>query len=158
MASRTPASRLSAAPDTGARLFAVDAFCTQARPSAARQAARTYGHLPADLRERAVDRALRDLRTHPPAATDRRALRVALAETLTDQLRRAHATWSLGEPADSAAAAPPDVLSSFIEDGLPGLERAVLQLEIGAGRDTATARAVLKLGPREYARHRAEGL
>src|SRR5205823_456465 len=48
-------------------------------------------------------------------------------------------------------------ITRFVDGGLGGLERAVLQLEIGAGRDSRTARAALRLGPRQYARHREEG-
>jgi hypothetical protein len=80
-----------------------------------------------------------------------------------------HVGWCLNQsgplPEQSAGQAPPappvearEQLAGFIEDGLGGLERAVLQLEIGAGRDSRTVRAALRLGPRQYAHHRQQGL
>jgi hypothetical protein len=145
----------------------VDAFCARARPWALNQAGRTYRHLPAELREQAVDEAMHALRTGAPAGVDRRTLRVALADELTAALRRIHVGWCLNQSPlfrdDAATAKPatapdPEALAAFLEEGLGGLERAVLQLEIGAGRDTRAARAALRLGPRQYARHRDEGL
>ena len=146
---------------------AVEAFCAESRPLALRQARRTYRHLPAELQEQAVDMALRALRTGAPVAVDRRTLHQELATELTRALRDVHAGWCLNQtesvwrtegpvsvPAPEAEAA----VTQFVEDGLGGLERAVLQLEIGAGRDSRTARAALRLGPRQYARHREEGL
>lgn len=140
----------------------VDVLTRRLRPWALRQANRSYGHLPERDRVQAVDDALRDLAVRPGA--DRRALHAALAEELTAGLRRAHVTWCLvqGAPgpadADSAVPAEGTAVTEVVERGLGGLERAVLALEIGAGRDTRTARAALRLGPREYGRHRAEGL
>jgi hypothetical protein len=146
---------------------AVDAFCAESRPWALRQAARTYRHLPVELREQAVDAAMRELRTGAPVAVDRRTLHRELADELTTALREVHIGWCLNQSSTlfrdvetEAPAQGPDgqAVARFLEDGLCGLERAVLQLEIGAGRDTRTARAALRLGPRQYARHREEGL
>jgi hypothetical protein len=156
----------AAASDRGRVL---DAFCARQRGWALRQAGRTYRHLPQDLRERAVGEAMAGLRTHAPAGADRRALDQLLADELTAALRSVHVAWCLeqsaatmpvsGGGATAPPAAPgPEQLAGFVERGLGGLERAVLQLEIGAGRDSRTVRAALRLGPRQYARHREEGL
>ena len=145
---------------------AVEAFCDEAMPWARRQARRTYGHLPDDMRQQAVDRAMRELRVGAHSAIDRRSLYAALAGELTEQLRAVHAGWCVNAaqaqwrkegPVDEAGASTAAV-ASFVDDGLAGLERAVLQMELGAGRDTRTSRAALRLGPRQYARHRSEGL
>ncbi|MEA2296635.1 MAG: hypothetical protein QOE86_4274 [Solirubrobacteraceae bacterium] len=145
----------------------VDAFCTESRAWALRQAARTYRHLPEELREQAVDSAVRELRTGAPVSVDRRTLHAELALELTAALRRVHIGWCLNQSAavfrGDGIAAPPaapdgEALAAFVDEGLGGLERAVLQLEIGAGRDTRTARAALRLGPRQYSRHREAGL
>jgi hypothetical protein len=146
---------------------AVEAFCTESRAWALRQAKRTYRHLPDDLREQAVDAAMRELRTGAPLSVDRRTLHAELAYELTAALRRVHIGWCLNQSAamfrSEGVETPPsapdgEALTNFVNEGLGGLERAVLQLEIGAGRDTRTARAALRLGPRQYARHREEGL
>jgi hypothetical protein len=174
---RTTAARhLSALPDappqtptTAPRRTGIDRFCAQSRPWALRQAARTYRHLPEDLREQAVDLALAGLQAGAATEADRRELQRALATALTESLRGVHVSWCLTEsetrwrqegdgvpPAPTAPA--PEQLAGFVERGLNGLERAVLQLEIGAGRDSRTVRAALRLTPREYGRHRAAGL
>ena len=110
---------------------------------------------------------MRELRTGAPVAVDRRTLHAELAFELTAALRRVHIGWCLNQSAalfredgiETPPAAPDgEQLAAFINKGLGGLERAVLQLEIGAGRDTRTARAALRLGPRQYSRHREEGL
>ncbi|MEA2168797.1 MAG: hypothetical protein QOF76_2097 [Solirubrobacteraceae bacterium] len=143
-------------------------YCAEMRPWALRQARRSYRHLPTQLREQAVDRAMQELRTSAPASFDRRGLTAELAELLTESLRHVHVGWCLNESAAllrreggsarDSAIAPRDGLAEFVDSGLGGLERAVLQLEIGAGRDSRTTRAALRLGPREYGRHREEGL
>jgi hypothetical protein len=182
MRTRPPAGRLRAldadAPD--ARRFsplnapqraAVEAFCTEAERWATRQARRTYGHLPTEMRRQAIDRAMRELRLGAPPALDRQTLYATLSDELTEQLRRVHAGWCLnavqGQWRKEGPVAVPDAddsqaatqsVARFVEGGLGGLERAVLQLEIGAGRDTRTSRAALRLGPRQYERHREEGL
>ncbi len=89
MLPRTPAPKRRGAPADGEpRRFSplnapqravVDAFCDQSRPWALRQAGRTYRHLPQELREQAVDQAMRELRTGAPAAVDRRTLHAELA-------------------------------------------------------------------------------
>jgi hypothetical protein len=150
---------------------AVEAFCSEARPWAARQAKRTYRHLPEGQLELAVDEAIRALRRGAPRSVDRRTLYAELSRELTDSLRRIHAGWCLNEaqgvwrreglvlvPDNPVIRDTAHAVAAFVEDGLGGLERAVLQLEIGAGRDTRTTRAALKLGPRQYQRHREEGL
>jgi hypothetical protein len=150
---------------------AVEAFCTEAAGWARRQAKRTYGHLPEDMRLQAIERAMRELRLGAPPALDRTTLYSALADELTEQLRRVHAGWCLNAaqaqwrqegpvavPSEDDAQAAATAVGAFVENGLVGLERAVLQLEIGAGRDTRTSRAALRLGPRAYDRHRTEGL
>jgi hypothetical protein len=146
----------------------VDAFCAEVRPWALRQAKRSYRHLPPHVREQAVDRAMQELRTSAPAAVDRRTLMHDLSESLTQSLRHLHVGWCLNESTarlrrdgvdlrDGFSVAQ-DGLAEFIDQGLGGFERAVLQLEIGAGRDSRTTRAALRLGPREYGRHRESGL
>ena len=90
-----------------------------------------------------------------------------LAERLTESLRHVHVGWCLNESSallrrEGTEPVQPEVrrdgLADFVDEGLGGLERAVLQLEIGAGRDTRTARAALRLGPRQYTAHREAGL
>lgn len=150
---------------------AVEAFCNEAAGWARRQARRTYGHLNDETRQQAIDRAMREVRLGAPAAVDRRTLYEALADELTHQLRQVHAGWCLNAaqgqwrqegpvavPAEEDARAAAYAVGEFVDTGLGGLERAVLQLEIGAGRDTRTSRAALRLGAREYTRHREEGL
>jgi hypothetical protein len=149
----------------------VEAFCGESRPWARRQARRTYGHLSTEMREQAIDRAMAQLRMGAPTGFDRRTLYTELSEQLTVALRQVHAGWCLNEaqglwrregpvvvPDEDDARTTAHALATFVEDGLGGLERAVLQLEIGAGRDTRTSRAALRLGPRQYERHREEGL
>lgn len=145
----------------------VDAFLRETRPWALRQARRSYRHLPESVREQAVDRAYAELRAHAPRSLERRALAAALAEHLTEALRHVHAGWCERESSallrrEGAEPVQPDArregLARFVDQGLGGLERAVLQLEIGAGRDTRTARAALRLGPRQYSTHREAGL
>lgn len=151
-----------AAPSLRRSSAEVDALARRLRPWALRQASRSYGHLPETDRIRAVDETLRGVSVS--AGAGRRAMQAALADHLTAKLRRAHVAWCLaqGAPglagADQAAPADDAPVTDTVERGLGGLERAVLQLELGAGRDTRTARAALRLGPREYGRHRAEGL
>ncbi len=145
----------------------IDAFLLETRPWALRQARRSYRHLPESLREQAVDRACTELRTRAPESLERRALSAELAARLTDALRHVHVGWCLNESSallrrEGTEPSQPEVrregLADFVDEGLGGLERAVLQLEIGAGRDTRTARAALRLGPRQYAAHREAGL
>ncbi len=158
-------SRFSAL--TAPQREAVDAFLGENRPWALRQARRAYRHLPESLREQAVDRAFTELRTRAPRSLERRVLSAELAERLTEALRHVHVGWCLNESSallrrEGTEPVQPEVrregLAEFVDDGLGGLERAVLQLEIGAGRDTRTARAALRLGPRQYAAHREAGL
>jgi hypothetical protein len=110
------------------------------------------------------------MRTGAPRELDRRSLYADLAERLDEELRRIHIGWCLNQARVSTPASTPEVapaepnsttghsVTGFIEDALGGLERAVLQLELGAGRDSSTARAALRLAPRQYARHRELGL
>lgn len=156
-------------PLTARQREGVDIFLHEARPWALRQAKRTYRHLPAELQEQAIDDAMLVLRSGA-GASDRRALYGELAETLDESLRRVHVGWCLSQapslyqgrpgtqPERGVPTPPGEPITRFIEDGLGGLERAVLQLEIGAGRDSNVVRAALKLGPRQYARHRENGL
>jgi hypothetical protein len=131
-----------------------------------RQARRSYRHLPAELHDQGFDQAAVTMRTGAPSALDRRSLYADLARHLDDELRRIHVGWCLNQAQAVPVHAPPaetgpavqQPVAAFIEDNLGGLERAVLQLELGAGRDTSTARAALRLGPRQYARHRELGL
>ena len=130
-----------------------------------RQARRSYRHLPADLHDEGFNRAAITLRTGAPTGLDRRSLYGELARHLDDELRSIHVGWCLNQTPAPAGAPPsatgPSIqksIASFVEDALGGLERAVLQLELGAGRDTSTVRAALRLGPRQYARHREVGL
>lgn len=175
---RSPAARhrqSAVAPDaarfsplTAPQRAIVDGFLAEAQPWAMRQARRAYRHLPVELHEQALDAASLALRTGAPSGLDRRTLYADLAERLDEELRRIHVGWCLNQarttsgPVTTAptepAPTPRHPVTSFIEDGLGGLERAVLQLELGAGRDTATARAALRLGPRQYGRHRELGL
>jgi len=145
----------------------VDVFLRETRPWALRQARRSYRHLPGSLHEQAVDRAYTEMRTRAPQSLERRALAAELAERLTEALRHVHVGWCLNESSallrreDTEPVQPEvrcDGLANFVDVGLGGLERAVLQLEIGAGRDTRTSRAALRLGPRQYATHRESGL
>lgn len=145
----------------------IDAFCDEHRAWALRQARRSYRHLPETLREQAVERALTEMRTRAPQSLERRALAADLSDHLTDALRHVHVGWCLNESSallrrEGTEPVQPEVrredLAHFVDDGLGGLERAVLQLEIGAGRDTRAARAALRLGPRQYASHREAGL
>ena len=145
----------------------VDAFCDEHRSWALRQARRSYRHLPEALREQAVERALTELRTRTPASFERRVLAAELADRLTESLRHVHVGWCLNESSallrrEGTEPVQPEVrreeLAQFVDEGLGGLERAVLQLEIGAGRDTRTSRAALRLQPRQYAQHREAGL
>ena len=143
----------------------VEAFLAEARPWAMRQARRSFRHLPPELHEQGYEQAAVTMRTSAPAAMDRRALYGDLARHLDDELRRIHVGWCLNQTQMPAQAPPsesgPSVqqpIASFVEDGLGGLERAVLQLELGAGRDTSTVRAALRIGPGQYARHREMGL
>ena len=119
----------------------------------------------------AIERAMRELRLGAPPAVDRATLYETFADELTEQLRQVHAGWCLnaaqGQWRQEGPVAVPDeadarqaaqAVTAFVDTGLGGLERAVLQMEIGAGRDTRTSRAALRLGPREYDRHRTEGL
>ena len=162
---RAPAPRRFSALGAPERAV-VDTFLDDARPWAARRAARAYGHLPVELREQAIDGACLELRTASPPSLDRRTLYGHLAEALTRALREAHTGWCLNHAAYGSRFAEPAgettpadrPLAAFVDEGLGGMERAVLQLEIGAGRDTATARAALRLGPRQYRHHRDEGL
>ncbi len=145
---------------------AIEAFCVEMVPWSLRQAKRSYRHLPDHLREQAVDRAMLELRARGPRSMDRRGLTAELARLLTGSLRHVHLGWCLNESsallrrdlAPMPGEVPRQALAAFVDSGLGGLERAVLQLEIGAGRDSRTTRAALRLGPREYARHREEGL
>jgi hypothetical protein len=130
-----------------------------------KQARRAYRHLPTELHEQGYDQAAVALRTAAaPSALDRRSLYAELARHLDEELQRIHGGWCLNQSRVSPTApvdAPPGTqqsVTAFLEEGLGGLERAVLQLEIGAGRDTSTVRAALRLGPRQYARHRELGL
>lgn len=159
------ASRFSAL--TAPQREAVDTFLEDNRAWALRQARRAYRHLPESLREQAVDRAFTELQTRTPRSLERRALAGELAERLTESLRHVHVGWCLNESSallrrEGTEPLQPEIrrdgLASFIDEGLGGLERAVLQLEIGAGRDTRTARAALRLGPRQYTAHREAGL
>ena len=145
----------------------IDAFCAESRPWALREAKRSYRHLPDALREQAVNRAIQELRTRAPRSVDRHTLASELADMLTESLRHVHVGWCLSESGAQvrhdgldpvAVEAARDDMGDFVDQGLGGLERAVLQLEIGAGRDSRTTRAALRLGPRQYARHRTEGL
>jgi hypothetical protein len=145
----------------------IDAFCRDSRPWALRQARRSYRHLPESLREQAVERAFTELRTRTPTSLERRALAAELAERLTESLRHVHVGWCLNESSallrrEGTEPVQPEVrrdeLATFVDEGLGGLERAVLQLEIGAGRDTRTSRAALRLHPRQYSQHREAGL
>lgn len=165
-ADRTPAP-LPSLPLRGVPREAVDAFLRDTRPWALRQARRSYRHLPDSLREQAVDRACAELRIRAPQSLERRALAAGLAERLTQALRDVHVGWCEDESGarlrrEGTEPVLPEVrregLAHFVDAGLGGLERAVLQLEIGAGRDTRTARAALRLGPRQYASHREAGL
>lgn len=173
--SRSPAPRHrqgAPAPDAGrfsplnaSQRGLLEAFLDEARPWAMRQARRAYRHLPAELHGQALDQAAVALRTGAASKLDRRSLYDDLARLLDDELRRIHAGWCLNQsravpdppPVDVTPGTQPSV-TAFIDDGLGGLERAVLQLELGAGRDTSTVRAALRLGPRQYARHRELGL
>ncbi len=145
---------------------AIEAFCVEMLPWSLRQAKRSYRHLPDHLRDQAVDRTMLELRARGAGSMDRRALTDELARLLTDSLRHVHVGWCLNESsallrrdlAPVPAEVPRQAIAAFVDSGLGGLERAVLQLEIGAGRDSRTTRAALRLGPREYARHREEGL
>lgn len=130
-----------------------------------RQARRSFRHLPPELHDQGFDQAGLTLRTSAPSGMDRRALYADLARHLDDELRQIHVGWCLNQAQVPAEAPPSETgpsaqqpIASFIEDGLGGLERAVLQLELGAGRDTSTVRAALRLGPNQYARHREMGL
>jgi hypothetical protein len=154
-------------PLTAPQREAIDAFCRDSRSWALRQARRSYRHLPESLREQAVERAFTELRTRTPASLERRALAAELADRLTESLRHVHVGWCLNESSallrrEGTEPVQPEVrreeLAHFVDDGLGGLERAVLQLEIGAGRDTRTSRAALRLQPRQYAQHREAGL
>jgi hypothetical protein len=145
----------------------VDSFCRDSRPWALRQARRSYRHLPESLREQAVERAFTELRTRAPGSLERRALAAELADRLTESLRHVHVGWCLNESSallrrEGTEPVQPEVrreeLAHFVDGGLGGLERAVLQLEIGAGRDTRTSRAALRLNPRQYTQHREAGL
>jgi hypothetical protein len=142
-------------------------FCRDSRPWALRQARRSYRHLPEGLREQAVERAFTELRTRTPPSLERRALAAELAERLTESLRHVHVGWCLNESSallrrEGTEPVQPEVrreeLAGFVDEGLGGLERAVLQLEIGAGRDTRTTRAALRLHPRQYSQHRDAGM
>lgn len=175
---RSPAARhrqAAPAPDAGRfsplnapQRALVEGFTAEAERWAMRQARRSYRHLPAELQEQAFDQAVIALRTSAPAALDRRTLYAELAERLDEELRRIHIGWCLNQtraerPQAGTAPAEPTAVSrhpitGFIEESLGGLERAVLQLELGAGRDSHTVRAALRLGPRQYARHREIGL
>lgn len=143
----------------------VEAFLGEAQPWAMKQARRSYRHLPVELHEQGFDQAAVALRTGALTTFDRRTLYAELARHLDSELRRIHVGWCLNQ-AQAPAHAPPAAVNpsvqqpvaAFIEDGLGGLERAVLQLELGTGRDTSTARAALRLGPRQYGRHRELGL
>jgi hypothetical protein len=154
-------------PLTAPEREAVDAFLDENRAWALRQARRSYRHLPESLREQAVQRAFTELRTRAPQSLERRALSAELATRLTEALRHVHVGWCLNESSallrrEGTEPVQPEVrregLAHFVDEGLGGMERAVLQLEIGAGRDTRTARAALRLGPRQYATHREAGL
>ncbi len=114
-----------------------------------------------------MERAFTELRTRTPASLERRALAAELADRLTESLRHVHVGWCLNESSallrrEGTEPVQPEVrreeLADFVDDGLGGLERAVLQLEIGAGRDTRTSRAALRLHPRQYLQHRESGL
>jgi hypothetical protein len=176
---RSPAARHrqgAPAPDVGRfsplnapQRALVDGFIAEARPWAMRQARRAYRHLPAELHEQALDQAAMALRTGAPHDLDRRSLYADLAERLDEELRRIHIGWCLNQarvgtasPTEVAPAPPTPTsghpITGFIEDALGGLERAVLQLELGAGRNSSTVRAALRLGPRQYGRHREVGL
>lgn len=174
-----PPRRLAAVPDlpgrfsplTAQQRAALEGFCAEARPWALRQARRTYRHLPDEQRHHAVASALRQLTATTPPALDRRTLYAELSQHLTESLRQAHAGWCLDQaqatwrhegptavPQEREARSTAHAVAGFVEEGLAGLERAVLQLEIGARRDTRTVRAALRLGPRQYKRHREQGL
>jgi hypothetical protein len=136
-----------------------------------RQARRSYRHLPAEMHEQAYDVAAVALIDGASDPSDRRALYADLAHHLDEALRYLHVGWCLNsskaglkDPVIEDASAPPRThsgsaqVADFLERGLGGLERAVLQLELGAGRDTSVVRAALRLGPRQYSRHREGGL
>jgi uncharacterized protein YjbJ (UPF0337 family) len=169
-ASVAPSAPGRFSPLTAPQRAQLEAFLVEARPWAVRQARRTYAHLPAELHDQAVRQAELHLRTGRVSRFDRRGLYAELSQALTDSLKRVHSGWclnqaravwgsdSIGHSDDTSRPTSAHPVAAFIEDGLGGLERAVLQLEIGASRDTATARAALRLGPRQYQRHRDQGL
>ena len=178
---RGPAPRHTEAPE-GRRFSPLNApqralvasFVQEARPWAMRQAKRSYRHLPVEMHEQAYESASIALLDGAVDALDRRAMYGVLAGHLDDALRRLHVGWCLNsakaglledevETADSVPSAPRTTpsethVADFVDKGLGGLERAVLQLELGAGRDTSVVRAALRLGPRQYSRHREGGL
>ena len=133
-----------------------------------RQARRAYRHLPVELHEQAFEHASVEMRTGASDCSDRRGLYAELAASLDEALKRIHVGWCLNQARAGAARtqeAPAEPVSTaahpltgFLENALGGLERAVLQLELGAGRDSHTVRAALRLSPLQYARHREIGL
>jgi len=149
----------------------VAAFVEEAKPWALRQARRSYRHLPVEMHDQAYEVASIALIDGCSDTADRRAMYGQLASHLDDALRRLHVGWCLNSskaglaadtveavPAARRTATPSPKLAAFVERDLGGLERAVLQLELGAGRDTSVVRAALRLGPRQYTRYREGGL
>ena len=150
----------------------------EAKPWALRQARRRFPHIPQDLYEDVYQQACIEMWQRGPTSTDKRSMYAYLAKVLNGTLGRAHKSWvhdhaqlthEDGEPIALADSTPePDsqydrrhlnaLLSELMNRRLLAPEKAVLQLQLGAGLDPDQVRAALDMTPRQYKRRRSEGL
>jgi RNA polymerase sigma factor (sigma-70 family) len=156
----------------------IAAFLVEARPWALRQARRRFPHIPDDLYEDVYQQACAEIWQREPRSLDKHSLYAYLARVLTGVLGRVHRAWvhdhapltrDDGEPVPLPDSGPaPDsqydrrhlgaLLSELMDRRLLAPERAVLQLQLGAGLDPPEVRRALDMSPRQYKRRRAEGL
>jgi RNA polymerase sigma factor (sigma-70 family) len=156
----------------------MEAFLVEAKPWALRQARKRFPHIPQDLYEDVYQQACIEMWQRGPTSMDKRSLYAYLAKVLNGTLGRVHKSWvhdhaqltyEDGEPIALPDAGPePDsqydrrqlnaLLSELMNRRLLAPEKAVLQLQLGAGLDPEQVREALDMTPRQYKRRRSEGL
>lgn len=156
----------------------MEAFLAEAKPWALRQARKRFPHIPDDLYEDVYQQACMEMWQRGPNSLDKRSLYAYLAKVMNGTLGRAHKSWvhdhgqlthDDGEPIALPDSGPePDsqydrrhlnaLLSELMNRRLLAPEKAVLQLQLGAGLDPDQVRQALDMTPRQYKRRRSEGL
>ena len=156
----------------------MEAFLVEAKPWALRQARKRFPHIPQDLYEDVYQQACIEMWQRGPTSTDKRSMYAYLAKVLNGTLGRTHKSWvhdhaqlthEDGEPIALPDSGPePDsqydrrhlnaLLSELMNRRLLAPEKAVLQLQLGAGLDPEQVREALDMTPRQYKRRRSEGL